>query len=85
MQKPRVINGKLYARGHWYVCEEVKRRGSEYQLSTEEKQEIRRELELSKAKGEAFKIPYICTGTATVTTGNYFQKLTKQEIMNKKQ
>jgi hypothetical protein len=46
-----VVNGKLYARGHWYVCEEVKRRGSEYQLTPEEKLEIRRELELSQNKG----------------------------------
>jgi hypothetical protein len=51
VQKPRVVNGKLYARGHWYVCEEVKRRGSEYQLTPEEKAEIRRELELSQNKG----------------------------------
>ena len=52
VQKPRVLNGKLYARGHWYVCEEVKKRGSEYQLSQEEKMEIRRELELSQNKGQ---------------------------------
>ena len=51
VQKPRVVNGKLYARGHWYVCEEVKKRGSDYQLSPEEKLEIRRELELSQNKG----------------------------------
>ena len=48
VQKPRVVNGKLYARGHWYICEEVKKRGSEYQLSEEEKMEIKKELEKSR-------------------------------------
>ena len=48
VQKPRVVNGKLYARGHWYICEEVKRRGSEYQLSEQEKLEIKKELESSR-------------------------------------
>jgi hypothetical protein len=33
VQKPRVVNGKVYAPGHWYMCQEVKRRGSDYQLS----------------------------------------------------
>ena len=54
VQKPRVVNGKLYARGHWYICDEVKRRGSEYQLSEEEKLEIKKELENSR-KGTAEK------------------------------
>jgi hypothetical protein len=41
VQKPRMVNWKVYAPGHWYVCQEVKRRGSDYQLSPE-KLEIRR-------------------------------------------
>ncbi len=56
VQKPRVVNGKLYARGHWYICEEVKRRGSEYQLSEQEKLEIKKELESSRKGKQIFCI-----------------------------
>ena len=44
VQKPKVINGKIHAKGHWYVCDEVKKRGNLYDLSKEEREELEKEL-----------------------------------------
>ena len=36
VQKPRIQNGKIVSRGHWYNCEEVKRRGTHFVMDPKE-------------------------------------------------
>ena len=44
VQKPKVLNGKVQYKGHWFVCDEVKKRGNMYDLTQEEKEEIEKEI-----------------------------------------
>ena len=50
VQRPKVINGRIQAKGHWYACEEVKRRGNLYDMSPELKKELAMEVERQKKR-----------------------------------
>ena len=41
VQKPRIQNGKIVCRGHWFNCEEVKRRGTDYVIDPKELQDLK--------------------------------------------
>ena len=40
VQKPRIQNGKIVSRGHWFNCEEVKRRGTDYVMDPKDVAEL---------------------------------------------
>ena len=44
VQKPRIQNGRIVSRGHWYNCEEVRRRGTDTVMDPREIEELREVL-----------------------------------------
>ena len=44
VQKPRIQNGKIVSRGHWFNCDEVKRRGTDFVMDPEELEELKQIL-----------------------------------------
>ena len=44
VQKPRIQNGRIVSRGHWYNCEEVRRRGTDTVMDSREIEELREVL-----------------------------------------
>ena len=41
VQKPRIQNGKIVSRGHWFNCEEVKKRGTDYVMDPKDVAELK--------------------------------------------
>ena len=44
VQKPRIQNGKIVSRGHWYNCDEVKRRGTDFVMDPKEIEDLKETL-----------------------------------------
>ena len=44
VQKPRIHNGKIVSRGHWFNCDEVKRRGTDFVMDPQEIEELKQIL-----------------------------------------
>lgn len=44
VQKPRIQNGKIVSRGHWFNCDEVKRRGTDFMMDPRELEDLKTAL-----------------------------------------
>ena len=44
VQKPRIQNGKIVSRGHWFNCDEVKRRGTDFVMDEREIEDLKHVL-----------------------------------------